>query len=942
MASIDVLPVELITFVVKNLGTGDLAAFARTSRKFFDIADPALYKLASTAVDFRNSRHPLRWAAEYGQVGTLRKTLAAGVDPNMKFEDDASRWNNVNSYEMLAGAIDGRETGTLPPQSENHELYNDTTSDDGEGGELLGYGVNYGLGYYEVDPLAYEFQYGGEAELIANNVSAGPPTHPTFQALHAAAAGGHDDVIEILLDNGALIDALSNDFCYCRTEHPRAHALFPANVLTYWEDDDFQVEHTPLHVAICQFRKSTVEILLEWGASIQRSVAGLPLPTTALHTAASTGQADLCRLILDQGHIQDPDILDREGLTPFYWACFQGHWNTTVPFLLERGADIDFRIPSIDALNSTGRTTNFSTVLFEACAFSRYEDAIRLVHLGANVNKGFFTDGEQVKAPLHAASGEERFHSEPRQTSPPNTSLRASKSNDLRRNLIQAMIQAGAEIDVRDSSANTPLHLAARYNIVSALRSLLVAGANVQSRSVSGRTPLMECCLRPWILPLDYRGGQRFKQLDLIRLFLDHGSRINTTDNNGNAVLHLICEINERQHAFGPKKLTEMVRLLLDRGAKDTIRNRAGETPFHIAFKTGHLEICDILLRRRRIVQPMRPDELNSMLETAIDAVPVDPEAFRLLYDLDFESSLWTTSKNIINMVNAGHFAIADAYLDRKSPPLNAQEKSDLLHQAIRGGNVRLAKRLLAMKSPVTSLDRHGRTPLYNALSYISDLELDSMVEELLLAGADAHFIKEANSSCMTPLQMAISTQKLSIVELMLRHQPLRDRAENLPNLAPRGIYLHTAARKFSSRKMFSTLIRAGAEVTELDSNGDTPLSVFLQAVIDQPQRVASTKGMENTICSTIRYLYSKDIDIHRKNMSDKSIASYLAALKLYHGNDHAKENLAKNLKQRIQIVPAPSRSDGKDTLYFEPLLQRVDTVKNEKAGSISSRLMTR
>lgn len=64
-----------------------LAAFGRTSRKFFNIVDPILYKLAKTLVSKDNSWHPLRWSAETGQTGTLKKCLAADFDPNTPFDN---------------------------------------------------------------------------------------------------------------------------------------------------------------------------------------------------------------------------------------------------------------------------------------------------------------------------------------------------------------------------------------------------------------------------------------------------------------------------------------------------------------------------------------------------------------------------------------------------------------------------------------------------------------------------------------------------------------------------------------------------------------------------------------------------------------------------------------------------------------------------------------
>lgn len=407
----------------------------------------------------------------------------------------------------------------------------------------------------------------------------------------------------------------------------------------------------------------------------------------------------------------------------------------------------------------------------------------------------------------------------------------------------------------------------------------------------------------------------------MIRLLLDYGSKINDTDGDGNTVLHLVC--GAYVESDGVKELADMVRLLLDRGARNDLGNRSGETPFQVAFQHGHFQICEILMRRRRKVQPMKFKDLEHMLGTIILSCPKKYEAFNLLHDLDIGGCLWTTSTLLMRLVQLGQFPLAEAYLDRKTPPLSAEEKSAILHTTIGRGHAHLAKRMFALKAPVNTLDKNGHTPLYKAVSSVALSDLDDVVKALLLAGADIHFRYEPINSYLTPLQKAILTRKHSSAELMLRHRPLHD-----DPVAPKGIYLHTAAGVFSSKRMFSSLIRAGANVTELDSNGNTPLSVFLM-MADRPQWIAHA-GVEKTICSTIWHLWSKDIDISRKNSSDKSILSYLTALRLYDGEDVARKRVAKALQRRIQIVPAAGKQ-GENTLRFSLCFVDGDAVDDDE-----------
>ncbi len=90
MAPLPSLPDELLALICKevhpfgNPSRGDLdtlAALARTNRRLFCFVDPLLYDKSIQC----HSHIPLAWAAKFGVVGTLRKALAAGADPNYIF-----------------------------------------------------------------------------------------------------------------------------------------------------------------------------------------------------------------------------------------------------------------------------------------------------------------------------------------------------------------------------------------------------------------------------------------------------------------------------------------------------------------------------------------------------------------------------------------------------------------------------------------------------------------------------------------------------------------------------------------------------------------------------------------------------------------------------------------------------------------------------------------
>lgn len=164
----------------------------------------------------------------------------------------------------------------------------------------------------------------------------------------------------------------------------------------------------------------------------------------------------------------------------------------------------------------------------------------------------------------------------------------------------------------------------------------------------------------------------------------------------------------------------------------------------------------------------------------------------------------------------------------------------------------------------------------------------------------------------------------------MLQHQPLRNNPK-----APKGVYLHAAARTVPSKRMFSALIRSGASVTELDSNGDTPLSVFLKSVADQPHWMAHTRGAANQVCATVWYLWNKKVDINLRNKSGKAITSYLTALRIYNGDNLARKRIAEELQLCVEVVPAEGadEAEGLKTLRFRHGLMGLGKIGSQGVG---------
>jgi ankyrin repeat protein len=140
--------------------------------------------------------------------------------------------------------------------------------------------------------------------------------------LHAAVAVGHEEMVRLLLEKGADVNAKGED---------------PAG-------------QTPLHIAAQNGNERVVRILLDRGANIAAKYAN---GETALHRAAATGKENMVLLLLDRGVdiVAESDIGD----TPLSRAAVFGH-KGAVELLLKKGSNAMLERHRVRALVSAAGT----------------------------------------------------------------------------------------------------------------------------------------------------------------------------------------------------------------------------------------------------------------------------------------------------------------------------------------------------------------------------------------------------------------------------------------------------------------------------------------------------------------------------------------------------------------------------------------------------------
>lgn len=401
-----------------------------------------------------------------------------------------------------------------------------------------------------------------------------------FTALHLAARGGHDEVIEVLLENGASINSPSSRLCRCT----RAVGLL--NAMESPEHEAHLPRWTPLHMAICSSRPETAKLLLSRGADCKMEAEDekgssqqqqqQKYDSTALHHAAGLGQVELVKHLAEKGYQTDLEIRDRRSLTPLYYAYANNQWDSTMPLLLEMGADINVEIKFYQPYCSI-------TPLGEAVRLGNFSVAQKLVDIGADSSHGFVATGAGHRkglSPLHLGCMRSARKSGAR---PSGGFVDEDKAGE-RMSIMETFIAKGADIHSTDCNGDTPLISAATNRVLPSVRALIKAGADIHARNALGRTVVMQAVTGPPPQNQGPRPEDREPMSDTARIMAEileelfsAGARIDDVDPQGNNMLHILLGSDHRVIGAMPGYL----RILLNRpGAMAllTVKNKEGRT----------------------------------------------------------------------------------------------------------------------------------------------------------------------------------------------------------------------------------------------------------------------------------------------------------------------------------------------------------------------------
>ena len=432
--------------------------------------------------------------------------------------------------------------------------------------------------------------------------------------------------------------------------------------------------------------KMAVELFLDAGMDVNTTDEK---NSTALMLAAAKGHFEIVKLLLEKG--AKIDLANSDGITALMVAVIQGNDEITKT-LIGKGA-------AVDLTDKNGRTS-----LIIACAKGNEEIVKLLVERGANVDATTSADGVTTLM------------------------VAVIKGND---EITKILLGKGAAINLTDKGGRTALSyaiIASSKGTAETVRFLLEKGAdpNAKFEDKSGVTELI--------------AATRFGNLDVVKLLVKAGARVNTETTEGSSALD-DAVTNERKDikdflvqsgaSFASSFTMEMKTKLLKAQVQQSLfqARQPSDVEPEDAFKTTRKIITAELEQDRKlgcsevdIADLLTVSELAVLNEANLpwDIGQAKREAINKLIK-EIDASRVAASKKFIQ-----------DYLERHADtltPIESEDAGRLLTRETTQDNAEIVKMLIKKGADVNVVNREGKTPLMIA-QFLKDNALIKLLQE--------------------------------------------------------------------------------------------------------------------------------------------------------------------------------------------------------------------
>ncbi len=328
---------------------------------------------------------------------------------------------------------------------------------------------------------------------------------------------------------------------------------------------------------------------------------------------------------------------------------------------------------------------------------------------------------------------------------------------------LRRLVAEGAQLDARNSYAETPLHYAAMRGFRDLVRILADAGANVNAQAQEGWTALHEAATQ---------GDERMAELLILA-----GADVNASDGLGRTPLRLAARWGDRgtvnvllgmgaeQDIFTASALGELglaTRMLTAEPELATKREkRYGSPPLHVAAEAGHADVVELLLTHGGALDAADNEGLTAL---HLAARRGHAEMVKLLLSegpqVDTRDEVRQTALHLA--AEAGHSEAVELLLSGGADPNATDERGKTpLHLAASSDYPEVVGLLISAGGRVKAKDDQGRTPMHYADS-------TEVVGRLVAGGAS---VEATDRQGLTPLFLAAGTGRKTVVAALLANE---------------------------------------------------------------------------------------------------------------------------------------------------------------------------
>ena len=571
-----------------------------------------------------------------------------------------------------------------------------------------------------------------------------------------AAWKGNTNEVESLIAQGADVNAIGS---YDETVLMRTAEVGDVKMLALLVKNGANVNiqnskgHSALMRAVNSGRVEATKFLVDNAAYIN---ATSHYGTTVLMYAATDGNLAIIKLLIEQG--ADVTAQNKGGETAIQFAASAG--NTVAAAQLLQNF---IKIPK-PVLPQAASKANVPTSKPTPAA---KKNTIRRVR---NYSKELYGISDESSSQIGLVQQLLQKKANPNIIFEGDSAMHLAAENPWTPLILQALIQAGGDCNIRDEDTTTPLHRATKAGLLEhvqlllqcradpnarasprfydniaplhflpkleIMQALLAAGAQADIKNGKGMTPLMMIVSNEGIV------SDRGKA---VATLLKAGANPNQKNAEGKTALHVAVEVDRN----GSENMDRVVAALLAGKADPCIKDPESYIPYHkaspgtyihhsLGMADGHDHAC------------------------SGDGILSEGENEWMSAD-DSSSKTTSASKSLLDSIEVTKHdekQLADPEVE-ETHHIGVSEKS--LHEAVEGGNLAIVERLLANGADVNAKNEFGET----ALMYAVTFEHPEIAKKLLEYNADLD-IKSNNGN--TALGLANTFGYIKMAELLRQY----------------------------------------------------------------------------------------------------------------------------------------------------------------------------